>query len=176
MAFQLSPGVNVSEIDLTTVIPVLGVSSAAYVGAFQWGPVGEIVTISNENELVRVFGKPNAHTFVSFFSAANFLSYSNNIKIVRAAEDGQSVNASETGNNLYIQNETDYLLNHSNGANTYGAFAAKYPSSLGNSLNVAIFSASSNTTAFNAWAYKGFFDGVATTTAWAIVIDRFYLL
>jgi hypothetical protein len=39
MAFQLSPGVNVSEIDLTTVVPSVLTTAGAFTGQFPWGPV-----------------------------------------------------------------------------------------------------------------------------------------
>ena len=84
MAFQLSPGVSVSEVDATGIVPAVATSIGGFVGAFQWGPVEEITSISNEANLVRKFGKPNETTYDSFFSAANFLSYSNNLKVVRA--------------------------------------------------------------------------------------------
>ena len=59
MAFQLSPGVNVSEIDLTTVIPSVATSTGAFVGPFAWGPCGDIRTISDEVRLVNQYGKPD---------------------------------------------------------------------------------------------------------------------
>ena len=48
MAFQLSPGVNVSEIDLTTIVPSVASSIGAHAGIFAWGPANEIVTIGSE--------------------------------------------------------------------------------------------------------------------------------
>jgi hypothetical protein len=84
MPFQLSPGVAVVEKDFTSIVPAVSSSIGAFAGAFQWGPVMEPVTISSENELVRRFGKPNDSNFQSFFTAANFLSYTNNLLLVRA--------------------------------------------------------------------------------------------
>jgi len=55
MAFQLSPGVLVTEKDLTNVVPAVSSSAGGYVGYFLWGPVNEIQTISSENQLVREF-------------------------------------------------------------------------------------------------------------------------
>ena len=40
MGFQVSPGVNVSEIDLTTIIPAVSTTTGAFAGHFRWGPVG----------------------------------------------------------------------------------------------------------------------------------------
>lgn len=83
MAFQLSPGVNVSEIDLTTTVPAVATSIGAIAGTFQWGPVLEIRTISSEIELINTFFKPNDDVADTFFSAANFLQYSNALRVVR---------------------------------------------------------------------------------------------
>jgi phage tail sheath protein FI len=84
MPFQLSPGVAVVEKDFTSIVPAVATSIGASAGAFAWGPVMEPNTVSSENELVRRFGKPNDNNFESFFSAANFLSYTNNLLLVRA--------------------------------------------------------------------------------------------
>ena len=69
MPFQLSPGVNVSEIDLTTIVPAVGTTEGAFVGNFNWGPLEEIRTISSEVELVDTFGKPDNNNFTDFFTA-----------------------------------------------------------------------------------------------------------
>lgn len=91
MPFQLSPGVAVVEKDFTSIVPAVSSSIGAFAGAFPWGPVLEPVTVSSENDLVRRFGKPNDSNFNSFFTAANFLSYTNNLLLVRA--DAGSLNA-----------------------------------------------------------------------------------
>jgi phage tail sheath protein FI len=91
MPFQLSPGVAVVEKDFTSIVPAVSSSRGAFAGTFPWGPVLEPVTVSSENDLVRRFGKPNDSNFDSFFTAANFLSYTNNLLLVRA--DAGSLNA-----------------------------------------------------------------------------------
>ena len=83
MPFQVSPGINVSEIDLTTVVPNVATSIGAIGGGFQWGPVLERTRITTENSLVDVFGKPNDDTAEYFLTAANYLAYSNNLLVVR---------------------------------------------------------------------------------------------
>ena len=85
MTVFLSPGINFSEIDLTTVIPQVSVSTGAFAGVFRWGPVGEIFLTDSENTLVQYFGKPTNFNAETFFTAANFLSYANQLYIVRAA-------------------------------------------------------------------------------------------
>jgi phage tail sheath protein FI len=94
MPFQLSPGVAVVEKDFTSIVPAVSSSIGATVGAFPWGPVMEPTTVSSENELVRRFGAPNDSNFQSFFTAANFLSYTNNLLLVRA--DAGHLNAVST--------------------------------------------------------------------------------
>lgn len=103
MPFQLSPGVAVVEKDFTSIVPAVATSIGAFAGAFRWGPVMEPVTVSSENDLVRRFGAPNDGTAQSFFTAANFLSYSNNLLLVRA--DAQHLNAvsTQTGGLATIQ-------------------------------------------------------------------------
>ena len=85
MAFQLSPGVNVSEIDLTTVVPAVATSDGAIAGVFRWGPIGQRILIDSENVLANRFGKPTNHNAETWFSAANFLSYANRLYVSRAA-------------------------------------------------------------------------------------------
>ena len=48
MPFQVSPGVNVSEIDLTTIVPAVQTTGAGIAGHFRWGPVDTIVLVSDE--------------------------------------------------------------------------------------------------------------------------------
>ena len=93
MAFQLSPGVVVTEEDRSTVIPSVATTAGAFAGAFQWGPVEEVTTVDSEISLVNQFGKPNDTTAGYFFTAANFLSYGNNLKLVRVVDKGVAKNA-----------------------------------------------------------------------------------
>ena len=170
MPFQLSPGVNVTEIDLTTIVPAVGTTEGAFAGPFVWGPMNSVQNIGNEVELVDIFGKPDANTFRSFFTCANFLSYARNLRVVRAASNTAAFNAVANGSlGLLIQNRNDYELNYHDlsAANTYGMFAARYPGALGNSLKVSLW-ASSNAVAYNTlWEYSKEFNGVPGTSAYA---------
>jgi hypothetical protein len=67
MPFQVSPGVNVSEIDLTNVVPAVSVSDGAIAGEFNWGPVEQRVLVSSEAVLAGSFGSPTNVGAVSFF-------------------------------------------------------------------------------------------------------------
>ena len=77
MPFQVSPGVNVSEVDLTTVVPSVSTTEGGMAGHFRWGPVEQRVLVTSEDQLVSQFKKPTTATAESFFTAANFLSYGN---------------------------------------------------------------------------------------------------
>ena len=161
MAFQLSPGVNVSEVDLTTIIPSGATSIGAFAGPFAWGPVGEIITISNESKLADTFGKPDSNNYEYWFSAANFLAYSNNLKVVRTF-GAATKTAVANGTSILIKNDDDWLDNYSSGANTYGEFAARYAGAIGNTLKVSV--ADANT--YSGWAYSAQFTGAPSTTTY----------
>ena len=139
MAFQLSPGVNVSEIDLTTIVPSVATSIGGIAGNFNWGPVNEVVTVSNEIQLVSRFGKPDNTNNEYWFSAANFLAYSNNLKVVRAANTTSTLNATANASGILIKNNDDYTSNRENATNTtYGPWAARWAGALGNSLRISV--------------------------------------
>jgi hypothetical protein len=97
MPFQLSPGVAVVEKDYSSIVPAVSSSIGAFAGVYPWGPVLEPTTVSSENELVRRFGKPSDSNADSFFTAANFLSYTNNLLLVRADTGSLNAVATTTG-------------------------------------------------------------------------------
>ena len=135
MAFQVSPGVLVQERDLTRIIPAVSTSIGAFAGQFSKGPLDEVVSISSEQELVDTFGKPDVNNFEYFFSAANFLQYSNSLRVVRASQTNQ-VNATAGGSGLLVKNKQDYEDNYSTGQGSVGTFAARSAGAWGNSLQV----------------------------------------
>ena len=247
MAILLSPGVSVSEVDLTTVVPSVSSSTGAFAGNFVWGPANEIYPITDENQLAATFGAPNGNTAVSFLTASSFLAYGNDLRVVRAVNEANCLNATSkvkdfstiqflgffdesgiltvtemvgtvlkigrtltcagmsgsakvtgqltgstgltgtytttysggalglvdspksiTGKYAYLQsipnksyyNDTVY---HTDNDDAYGAFTARYPGALGNSISVDVWD-SSNTTFFKAWDYSGYFNGVSNTS------------
>jgi len=93
MAFQLSPGVLVTEEDRTNIVPSVATSAGAIAGAFKWGPVDQVTVVESENNLVSKFGSPNDATAGYFFTAANFLSYGNNLNLVRVVDKSVAKNA-----------------------------------------------------------------------------------
>ena len=145
MGFQVSPGVNVSEIDLTTIIPAVSTTTGAFAGHFRWGPVGQRVLVDSEDTLVKNFNGPSANTYADFFTAANFLAYGNSLYVTRVvnANTGavQARNACANGSystGIVIKNEEDYNNNYLTGVAGAGPWTAKYPGLYGNSLRVSI--------------------------------------
>src|SRR5210317_1398880 len=137
MAFQVSPGVLVQEKDLSRIIPAVSTSIGAFAGQFARGPVDEIVAISSEQELVNTFGKPDSSNYEYFFSAANFLQYSNALRVVRATNTSLA-SANTSGSSVLIKNIDDYENNFESGAQAGSAkFAARTPGAWGNNLLVA---------------------------------------
>ena len=162
MAFQLSPGVLVTEQDLTNVVPAVSTSIGAFVGNFNWGPAEEIVTIGSENELVSKFSGPTSTNAVDFYSAANFLAYTNNLKLVRACGSAARNATGSAGNALYIPNGDVYEDSFSDGSQV-AHYAAKYPGSKGNGLIVSLC----DSTGFDTWAYAASFAGAPGTSEYA---------
>ena len=136
MAFQVSPGVLVQERDLTRIIPAVSTSIGAFAGQFSKGPLEEVVSISSEQELVDTFGKPDSNNFEYFFSAANFLQYSNSLRVVRANQENQ-VNSTTSGTGVLVKNKQNYEDNSASFAGAGNTFAARSAGAWGNSLLVA---------------------------------------
>ena len=135
MAFQVSPGINVTEQDLTTVVPNVATTIGAMAGGFQWGPCLERVQISSENDLVALFGKPDTNTFTWFWTAANYLAYANNLWVIRnvgAAAKNAVVGDTDAGTAVTVLNKDSY----DSITFTDQVFVAKYPGALGNSLKI----------------------------------------
>jgi len=153
MPFQVSPGVNVSEIDLTTVVPAVSTTEGAIAGVFRWGPVDTRVLVDSEASLAARFGKPTNHNAETFFTAANFLSYGNKLYVVRTANTTDAsgangvltaygaVGAIGTATNLIVKND-DAIEESSVITGLTSEFTAKYvaryPGLIGNSLKVSV--------------------------------------
>jgi hypothetical protein len=171
---QYSPGVATREIDLTNFVKFQGISGGAYVGEFVWGPVESDLTVSDIDHLLSYYGKPNDQNFVDWFSAYNFLSYANNLKVVRVVtEQGVDDTASKVFaynsaaepvdpeySGVLIKNETHYhqlISDADTSTDAYDAkqFAARYPGVLGNSIRVSI---ADSATFNNSWEFAGLFD------------------
>ena len=135
MSFLVSPGVHVREIDLTNVVPAVDTTIGAIAGPFRKGPVSSITTITSENDLVTIFGKPHASNFEFFFTAANFLKYSQTLRVVRA--ESAIVNAG-ANSGILIRDTDHYLNSFSTGQGSHGEWAARTAGTWGNSIKVEI--------------------------------------
>lgn len=168
MAFQVSPGVAIREIDLTNVVPAVSTSIGATVITALKGPIEEIITITSEKELADTFGVPTDDTAPYFFNAAAFLKYGNNLKVVRVAGSGAknaTAGVSVAGTGLLIKNKDHYETNYENGSATQGCFAARDAGDLGNSISVEFVT---NATSYAAWTdWKDQFDSAPGTSDYA---------
>lgn len=116
MPFMLSPGVSVVEKDYSSIVPAVSTSAGAFCGAFAWGPIEDPLRVSSETDLVSRFGKPvdvNGQ-FQSFFTAANFLAYTNNLLVTRVdapnAKNAVSIKSGSVGYNTTTGVPTDITM------------------------------------------------------------------
>ena len=148
MPFQVSPGVNVSEIDLTTIVPAVSTSIGGIAGVFRWGPIGERILIDSEIALAQRFGKPTNHNAETWFTAASFLSYTNALYVSRAANTtaNSTISAFNAVANVgavaniaaqVVKNETDFISKDGT-FDTDVLFVARFPGAMGNSLRVSV--------------------------------------
>lgn len=137
MAFSVSPSVIVREVDASQAVPGVATAPAAIAGIFKWGPTNDPILITSENQLVDRFGTPTDDNYETFFTATDYLSYSNALYVARA-DDGSKTASGTTevldANNNVIAEDS-----------TYAAFDAKYAGALGNSIEVSWATASSFT-------------------------------
>jgi phage tail sheath protein FI len=145
--FQVSPGINISEIDLTTTTPAVDTTVGAFAGVFRWGPVGVRTLVTSENDLVAKFGKPTSINPETFFTAANFLSYSNALYVSRAANSSLTTSAIAIANSAAtvgansaytILNENDFTTKQAAINSSDVTYIARWPGDLGNSLKVSV--------------------------------------
>jgi hypothetical protein len=139
MSFLVSPGVHVKEIDLTNVVPSVDTTIGAIAGPFQKGPVSSIVTITSEADLLNNFGKPNADNFEFWFTASNFLKYSNTLKVVRP--ESAIVNAGEASGVLVRDDDhyiSDFYSTTGDGQSTTNDWLSRSAGTLGNSIGIEV--------------------------------------
>ena len=174
MGFRVSPGVSVTEKDLTTIVPAVATTPGGFAGQFQWGPCEEVVTVASEKELVTIFGKPSTESYVDFFTAANFLGYGNNCGVVRVVSTGTTaaknawvgIGGTSAGISGTIKNRTEFV------GTTYATsvFASKWPGVLGNSLKVVVLAGDG--TAAGGASYATMINGSATMGDMSISVQR----
>jgi len=170
MSFLVSPGVHVREIDLTNVIPSVQTTIGAIAGAFEKGPISSVTSVSSEEELIAIFGKPKttSNQFENWFAAANFLQYSDHLKVVRC--ETTTVNAG-ANSGILIRDDDHYEASFSTGQGSHGEWAARTAGTWGNSIGVQICS--------TATGYEQVTDtsnqltnGAASAAATSITVDN----
>lgn len=174
MAFQISPGVSVTEKDLTLIVPAVATTPAAFVGAFTWGPVEETTLLTDKRELLAKFGKPDRDAYYAryWFSAANFLDYGSNLNVVRVKISGDRTATSGGTGTAAIYNDATYTTQAASLSGS-GPWMARYPGKLGNSLKVVVLdnggSPDTDQTAgeVDYSDYIGNFDDAPATSVWA---------
>ena len=167
MGFQVSPGVEVKEVDLTNIVPAVSTTIGAVCGPFEKGPVSEITSISSEKQLVEVFGKPNANNFEYFFTAANFLQYSNSLRVVRT--ESTLKNASSGGSGILIRNTLHYQESFADGQGTHGTWSARTAGIHANGIKIDICDKNN----FSEMSNKQVNDASASAAEATITMDAF---
>jgi len=194
MAFftpSLSPAVVTREIDLTGYVPNVGTTTGVFAGNFRWGPVDVPTYVFNEADLVEKFASPDTNNSVDFHSAAYFSKYSDQLLVIRALDSGSStaLNAyhvdtvssfansgvsgeSRDSNAPAILNEADFDNRRGTALDAaskgFHGFLAKYPGTLGNSLDIQIcpFNAGADS-AFTSWGLVNSFNEAPATSPFA---------
>jgi hypothetical protein len=124
MARLTSPGVSVREIDLSTIVPSVSTTEAAFAGVFRWGPVDQTKLIDSEINLVKWYGKPTNHNPETWFTAASFLAYGNRLIVSRAADfTGNTITLAVNGNTTNLALESGNTS--ANVGNTTGLVAGQ---------------------------------------------------
>jgi hypothetical protein len=176
MAFQISPGVNYSEVDLTTVVPSVLTTAGAFAGTFKWGPAQKRIQVDSEITLASKFGTPDSNSATSFFTAASFLAYGNNLTVARAVGvNSKNARSNTSGTALQITNEDVFQAAYLTGSagSAAGPVFARYPGALGNSLTISICDSASTFATWNIAIPSGtlplssYFNGAPGTSAQA---------
>ena len=132
MASQVSPGVVIRERDLSNAV-VVGNSAirGAIASSFRSGPVGKIVNIGSERELIDTFGAPSEANAGDWLVASEFLRYGGSLAVVRAATG--VLNATASGSGVLIGTKEAF-----DAGVTTEKFAARDAGADGNNLRVVI--------------------------------------
>jgi len=132
MASQVSPGVVIKERDLSNAV-VTGALAirAAFASTFRTGPVGKIVSVNSERDLIDTFGTPAEANASDWLVAAEFLRYGGQLAVLRAATTVK--NATKSGTGVLIADKDAF-----DAGVTTEKFAARYAGTEGNYYRVVI--------------------------------------
>ena len=114
MTFLVSPGILIREFDLTTTIPAIAETPAAFAGVFKWGPAEQRILIGSEGDLLARFGPPSDFNGETWFTMSSFLAYGGFSYVVRALDTaGNTVIGARVGANasdLSMQAGNNHIL------------------------------------------------------------------
>ena len=164
MAALLSPGVAVIEKDFSSIVPASAIGTGVIAGRFTSGPIDVPVMITTEDQLYATFGAPNEVNYIEWFTAAQFLAYSQSCWVVRAKPAGVlNANAGGAGTVTILNNDSYYdpVSGFTPTMQTAAKeWAAKTPGTLGNNIAIITVDADSYGN-FTTWAdtNKALFPG-----------------
>ena len=177
MPFQVSPGVAVREIDLTTIVPAVSTTEGAIAGVFRWGPIDQAILVDSETALVNRFGKPTNFNSETFFTAASFLGYGNRLYVSRAANTAgasPAVTVNTTANSTSVTLSTGntsslavgyIVISSSNGGLTNGATIASIVNSTAFTITSSADATATATDSSIQFVSNTVFSAVANTGA-----------
>jgi hypothetical protein len=155
MAFQVSPGINVSEIDLTTIVPGVATSLGGIATYFEWGPGNEVTLVDTPKTMRELFGDVKEFNAANYLTCINFLGYSRGLQVVRilgtAARNANAGGLSDAAQ--YVPNDSSDL------SSLTGGFYARYAGEKGNSIGIAI-----SATGATAWEFWDVFGRAPSST------------
>ena len=79
-----SPGVYVTEIDASEIVPTVSSSTAVFGGDFTKGPVEKYTEITSVDDLIEFYGLPTNLNYNDWYQCYNFLQYGNRLLVSRA--------------------------------------------------------------------------------------------
>ena len=166
-----SPAVVIKEVDASASINTAATTIGASVGNFRWGPMDTPVTVANETELAETFGTPDDTHSVDFHTAAYYLKYADNLKMVRVQGDDHrnayDSDANAGASDTLIKNADDWEAGQAGHDSDKHTFIARWAGTAGNTLKVEVCPADANDSAFDGWAYKANFDAAPGTSSYA---------
>ena len=162
MPFQVSPGVNVTELDFTSIVPAAATSLAGISFPTEWGPANEPILIDTPKTFRETFGDIKEWNAANYMTALNFLSYTRGLLMVRAMggntvtsnANTAGITAGAVGAGAYAPND-EYDM-----TNLKGGFYARYAGEKGNSLAVSI----GRNGVTGSWGYYSSFNRPPTWT------------
>ena len=101
MAFYLSPLVAVNEIDLSTTIPAVATSIGVIALRETYkGAEKKQTFVTDENDLISVFGEPTNDSYEDLLSASGFLKYGNKLYATRVANSDATFSSMTIGTGI----------------------------------------------------------------------------